>query len=130
VTASLHAGMAEFADGNAASCLTVKLAPAMLDVLSQETQKCMPAQLAALMRDHTHQDWRPLLPNIEVPCLNLYGDRSGCFPPEGPQFVSDAIPNCCTVAFEGCNHWLYMEEPERFSREVVEWASSRVFTDA
>jgi len=129
VTASLNAGMAEFADGNAASCLTVPLMPAMLDILKGETLKCKPSQLAALMRDHTHQDWRPLLPHIDVPCLNLYGDRSGCFPVEGLQFLSNTIPNCSSVTFEGCNHWLYLEEPERFAREIVEWANSRVFVD-
>ena len=30
-----------------------------------------PAALAALMTDHTALDWRPLLPRITIPCLNI-----------------------------------------------------------
>lgn len=39
-----------------------------------------PAALAALMADHTVLDWRPLLPRITLPCLNLVGRQSAVFP--------------------------------------------------
>ena len=77
----------------------------------EEDEKLL--HLAKLMADHAPKDWRPLLPRITLPCLNLYGTQSGCFPPEGCEAVGTLIPNCRSVAFEGCNHWLYLEEPER-----------------
>ena len=75
------------------------------------------------MADHAQIDWRPILPRITRPCLNLYGSESGCFPVEGTKAVGEAIPNCENVCFEGCNHWLYLEEPERFATLVAEFAS-------
>lgn len=32
------------------------------------------------MADHTVLDWRPLLPRITLPCLNLVGRQSAVFP--------------------------------------------------
>ena len=42
-------------------------------------------------------DWRPLLPHIQLPCLNLIGQLSGVFPEAGCRAVSNRIPNCHTV---------------------------------
>lgn len=42
-------------------------------------------------------DWRPLLPRIGVPCLNVVGGRSGVFPVEGTATVGQLIPHCHTV---------------------------------
>ncbi len=42
-------------------------------------------------------DWRPLLPRISVPCLNVIGGRSGVFPREGTATVGELIPHCHTV---------------------------------
>ena len=32
------------------------------------------------------------------------------------------IPNCRNVAFEGLNHWLYLEDPARFNELVGQFA--------
>lgn len=62
--------------GTVADCLNTDLSPEYVKVLRSETLKCSPEQLWGLMRDHTQLDWRPTLPNIDVPCLNLYGGAS------------------------------------------------------
>lgn len=36
-----------------------------------------PNALAQLMADHTALDWRPLLPHITIPCLNVVGRKVG-----------------------------------------------------
>ena len=59
---------------------------------------------------------------ITLPCLNLYGTDSGCFPPGGCEAVGTLIPNCRNVAFEGLNHWLYLEDPARFNQLVGPFA--------
>jgi len=125
ISDALHAGLADFADGNAACCLTARVDAALLETLKAETQKCEPAHLAALMADHARLDWRPVLPRVTLPALNLYGTESGCFPPEGCAAVGDLVPNCRSEAFEGCNHWLYMEEPEKFNKLLGDFASRK-----
>ena len=32
--------------------------------------------------------------------------------------VTRLIPQCKEVCFEGCNHWLYLEQPQHFVSEV------------
>lgn len=113
--------MKAFAAGNAECCLTKPVADDLMEVLTAETLKCNPEHLAKLMADHAQLDWRPTLPRITKPCLNLYGTLSGCFPVEGTQAVGELIPDCKNVVFEGCNHWLYLEEPERFATVVAEF---------
>lgn len=115
--------MDAFADGNAECCLSKPPDAEVMALLKRECLKCTPLHLAKLMADHAPKDWRPLLPRITLPCLNLYGTQSGCFPPEGCEAVGTLIPNCRNVAFEGCNHWLYLEEPERFNALVGDFVA-------
>ena len=97
--------MDAFADGNAECCLTKPPPKEVMELLKRETLKCDPRQLGQLMADHAPKDWRPLLPRITRPCLNLYGTDSGCFPAAGCEAVGTLIgPHCKSVAFEGCNH--------------------------
>jgi hypothetical protein len=49
-------------------------------------------------------DWRPLLPHIRVPCLNLIGELSGVFPEAGCRAVGDLIPDCHTVSGAACQY--------------------------
>ena len=42
-------------------------------------------------------DWRPLLPQIGVRCLNVIGCKTGVFPPDGTRVVSQLVPNCAKV---------------------------------
>jgi len=122
---AVSSDMEAFAAGNAACCLSHTLPPAVMETLTAETLKCDPAHLGKLMADHAPRDWRPILPRIVgVPCLNLFGTESGCFPVEGTAHVGELIPDCKNVAFDGCNHWLYLEQPERFAKLVVEFAAS------
>jgi len=112
-----------FAAGNAECCLSKPISAELAKVLTEETLKCDPTHLHKLMADHAPRDWRPVLYNcISVPCLNLYGSESGCFPVQGTTAVGELIgANCSNVEFEGCNHWLYCEEPARFASCVAEF---------
>ena len=114
--------MDAFADGNAECCLSKPPAAEVMAVLKSETLKCDPDHLGKLMADHAPKDWRPILRRITLPCLNLYGSDSGCFPPGGCEAVTTLIgASCRSVEFAGCNHWLYLEEPERFNSLVLEF---------
>lgn len=110
------------AKGNCDGCLSKDLGEAVLAVLTRETLKADPEALGKVMADHTALDWRPLLPRIAVPCLNLIGELSGVFPEAGCRWVGEAIENCHTVVFEGCNHWLYLEEADEFNKLLRKFA--------
>mmetsp|Transcript_7263 Transcript_7263/g.21433 ORF Transcript_7263/g.21433 Transcript_7263/m.21433 type:complete len:291 (-) Transcript_7263:364-1236(-) len=111
------------AQGNCECCLSKNLGEEVCQVLCRETLKADNEALAKVMADHTQLDWRPVLPQIRVPCLNMIGELSGCFPEAGCRVVSERIPNCQTVVFEGCNHWLYLEEPDAFNRLLRDFAT-------
>ena len=83
------------------------------------------------------------------PCLNLVGRKSGVFPWQGTAVVGNLIPKCHTVChpsrpgcnkgcvdrgrlpehfclsvqvyFESANHWLYLEEPDKFNALLREF---------
>ena len=53
-----------------------------------------------------------------MPCLNVIGGRSGVFPVEGTAVVGELTPHCHTVTFRDANHWLYLEEPDKFNKLI------------
>jgi non-heme chloroperoxidase len=107
-----------FARDNARFCSSPGVPEDVLSVLESETLRASNTALAALMADHTALDWRPVLSRITIPCLNMIGKKSAVFPYWGCEEVSRLLPNCRTVYFENENHWLYIEQPERFSKIV------------
>lgn len=111
-----------FARDNAAFCSSPTIPADVLNVLEQETLRANPTALAAVMADHTALDWRPILPTITIPCLNVIGKKSAVFPYWGCEEVSKLLPNCRTLYFEEENHWLYIEQPQRFSKVVASFA--------
>ena len=84
--------------GNMSSCLSSPLRPEVATALQAETLRADPEALGRLMADHTQLDWRPLLPQIQIPCLNLVGMHGGCFNPAGVEYVGQQIPQCETVS--------------------------------
>merc|ERR1712023_253944 len=95
------------------------IAPATAEVLVSESLRCDPVTLGTIMADHTQLDWRPILPTIDIPCLNLVGRCSNVFPWQGCAVVGELIPDCKTVFFEECNHWLYLEDAPKFAQLLV-----------
>ena len=120
---ALNAGMKQFANGNVLACATLPLSADLLAVLEEDTMKCSADDLAALMYDHTAQDWRRILPRITIPVLNVAGAQSASFPPEGVHVVGDLCVDGVNVTFERSNHWLYMEEPEKFNAMLLKFAT-------
>ena len=113
-----------FARDNSLFCSSPAVPPEIVKALEQETLRASPAALAALMADHTALDWRPVLPRISIPCLNIIGRKSAVFPFWGCEEVSRLLPNCRTLYFENENHWLYIEQPQHFSKIISAFAKS------
>jgi non-heme chloroperoxidase len=92
--------------------------------LASEIDKCPPAVRAAIMADHTHLDWRDLLPHIDLPTLVCVGRHSKVFPWQGSAYVGEHIPGARTVFFEDSGHMPFWEEADKFNRVVAEFVTS------
>ncbi len=90
---------------------------AELDVLLEESRENTPAQGVTLGPDYQAQDWRPMLPSIDLPVLITTGGRSGAFP--GCRYMYEHIPGARMEVFEGSGHALFYEEPDRFNAVVA-----------
>lgn len=89
-----------------------------VEYLAGEIDKCPPPIRAEIMTDHTHLDWRDLLPHIELPTLVCVGRESKVFPWQGSAYVGEQIPGAETIFFEQSGHMPFYEEPEKFNRTV------------
>lgn len=73
----------------------------------------------ALWVSFSSQDWRPLLPKIDVPVLLAHGAHSQIYPTKVWEALAAAIPTTKTVIFENSGHSPFWEEPDRFNAEVA-----------
>ena len=93
-----------------------------LDILLEESRDNTPAQGVTLGPDYRAQDWRPLLPSIDLPVLIMTGGRSGAFP--GCKYMYEHIPGARMEVFERSGHVLFYEEPDRFNAVVAGFVDS------
>jgi len=122
--AALRADMGAFADANAACCLSLPIPAATAALLKAETLRCNAQALGELMADHTARDWRALLRSLSLPLLAVAGERSGCFPVEGSLWAARNTGRGTAVVMLACNHWLYIEQPERFAAIVADFLAT------
>ena len=88
-----------------------------LNMLLEESRENTPAQGVTLGPDYRAQDWRPMLPSIDLPVLITTGGRSGAFP--GCRYMYEHIPGARMEVFEDSGHALFYEEPDRFNAVVT-----------
>ena len=93
-----------------------------LDRLLAESSENTPAQGVTLGPDYRAQDWRPLLPSIELPVLITTGGKSGAYP--GCKYMYEHIPGARMEVFEKSGHVLFYEEPDRFNAAVAEFVDA------
>lgn len=98
--------------------------PDEVEFLACEIDKCPPPVRAEIMTDHTHLDWRDLLPKIKLPTLVTVGRQSKVFPWQGSAYVGEHIPGAKTVFFEQSGHMPFYEEPQKFNQVVADFVNS------
>ncbi|MBS1791442.1 MAG: alpha/beta hydrolase [Acidobacteria bacterium] len=82
-------------------------------------------QAAALLYNHCHQDWRNIIPRIDIPTL-VIGGRVSLVPWTAVEWIAQQIPGARLEIFEadeGGQHFLLMENPQKFNRLVAEFIS-------
>ena len=84
----------------------------------------MPRQYAAaLLYNHATQDWRRVIPRITVPTL-IVGGRASVVPWKSQEWIKSQIKGSRLEIFEeseGGNHFMFMENPDKFNRIVREF---------
>ena len=84
----------------------------------------MPRDLAAtLVYDHSHTDWRDLIPRINLPTL-IIGGRASAMPWKSQEWIHHQIKGSQFEVFEeseGGQHFMFIENPEKFNRLVIKY---------
>lgn len=78
---------------------------------------------ARLLYDHATNDWRDVLPRINVPTL-IVGGKTSLVGWKSQQWMGTQIKGSRVEIFEeaeGGNHFMFMENPEKFNRIVREF---------
>jgi pimeloyl-ACP methyl ester carboxylesterase len=78
---------------------------------------------AALLFNHATQDWRRVIPRITVPTL-VVGGRVSTVPWKSQVWIHNQLPGSRLEIFEeseGGNHFMFMENPDKFNRIVREF---------
>lgn len=78
--------------------------------------------LAKLLLDHLTQDWRDIIPRINVPTLYISGDSSHATTMESSQWMVSVIKNCYWVRFsheEYGTHNMMINSAQKFSLIVT-----------
>jgi len=78
---------------------------------------------ARLLFDHATNDWRDVIPRINLPTL-VVGGKISLVGWKSQQWIGSQIPGARVEIFEeaeGGNHFMFMENPEKFNRIVKEF---------
>ncbi len=89
----------------------------------QENLKFPRPYAARLLYDHATNDWRDVIPRINVPTL-IFGAKSSLVGWKSQQWIGTQIKGSRVEIFEeaeGGNHFMFMENPEKFNRIVKEF---------
>lgn len=126
LTIRLEYDPASVARGLVPACFgdTYQFTPDEVEYLAREIDKCPPKVRAEIMADHTHLDWRDLLPHIKLPVLVCVGRQSKVFPWQGSAYVGENIPGAKIEFFEQSGHMPFYEEPEKFNQVVRDFVNN------
>ncbi|MEX0957878.1 MAG: alpha/beta hydrolase [Burkholderiales bacterium] len=88
-----------------------------LDFVLSENLKFPRQHAARLLVDHCTQDWRDIIPRINVPTL-VVGGKASFFHPKSQEWIASQIVGAQVEIFEadeGGGHFMFMENPEKFN---------------
>lgn len=83
-----------------------------------EEMNKLPAAIAStIIFNQTAVDYREKLSNVDIATLLCFG-TVGFFPVEAGKYMQRKIPNSKLIAFKNSSHLPFLEETERFNREL------------
>jgi non-heme chloroperoxidase len=78
----------------------------------------------AILFDQTVQDYRTLIPNINVPTLLCFGGDEKLYPVAAGEYLCQSLPDARLVVFHDSGHCPFLEESGRFNRELERFIQS------
>ncbi|MHC5938142.1 alpha/beta fold hydrolase [Nostoc sp.] len=109
--------------------LTSMVTPAMSKEQFEWIVECnqrLPRVIAAmLLYNHLHTDWRDQIVRIRQPTL-IIGGRKSMIPWQSQVWINQSIPDSELEIFEaaeGGGHFMFIENPEKFNRRVLQFLS-------
>jgi pimeloyl-ACP methyl ester carboxylesterase len=90
--------------------------------LSQTTMESFLLSIASLRRT----DLRPLLSQISVPAMGMYGDKDVIVDPNQWQLMQAGIKNTRVERFKDAGHFIMLDEPERFVGTLKQFLDEEV----
>jgi proline iminopeptidase len=64
---------------------------------------------------------------VRMPVLVVAGEHDWAAAPQAQAHLARSLPNGKLVVFEGAGHWMFVDQPERFAREVSAFLSRSRF---
>ena len=102
------------------SKLVTKIAPNAMENFRRKNGSADYNAASPIMRQClvkvVNEDLTPLIPNINVPALLIWGDKDDATPLSDGQMMEKLIPDAGLVVFEGSGHYAFLEQGERFCR--------------
>ncbi|AZH25388.1 alpha/beta fold hydrolase [Haloplanus aerogenes] len=92
---------------------------ALVDEMYAETTKTPTSVTVDIFLDMTYSDLRPVVSEVDVPALLIYGEQSDIFPTDVGGWLEDAMPDATHVPFADSGHCPFWEEAERFNEELA-----------
>lgn len=96
---------------------------ALVDEMYAETTKTPTSVTVDIFLDMTYSDLRPVVAEVDVPALLVYGEQSDIFPTDVGAWLEDAMPDATHVPFADSGHCPFWEEAERFNEEVARFVA-------
>jgi len=89
--------------------------PVMMDKdLSRTTVESFLRSIASLRRT----DLRPMLPQLKIPVMGMYGDRDNIVHPRQWQPLLQGLPNAKIVRWERAQHFVMLDTPQDFMENL------------
>ncbi|RDW16563.1 alpha/beta hydrolase [Oceanobacillus arenosus] len=84
----------------------------------------LPASIeSTIVFNQSIADYRETLSNVDIPTLLCFG-TVGFFPIEAGEYIQKRIAGSKLVAFENSSHLLFLEETDKFNRELYTFFSN------
>lgn len=92
--------------------------PKMMDNdLSRTTLESFLLSIASLRRT----DLRPMLPQVKIPAMGMYGDKDIIVHPMQWQPMQEGIPHTRVERFKKAGHFIMLDDPSPFMRNLKEF---------
>ncbi len=92
----------------------------LLAFAEQQIATADPKLLAPMWASLTGQDFRNLIPAIEIPVVLAHGAHSALYGPEVARWQAERLPHGRVAAFERSGHAPHLEEPCAFRDMLLE----------